>query len=1315
MVIWLAMSFDHINAQEFNEAILGDYQKINTGAVRTNINDNVNESIDPFTGILQRHYVDLEMPGNGGLDIKVHRVYTKKQSEDLIEDNMLGRTSVGLGWDIHFGRILTNAFLNHSNSPSSCRKNYVHFGYNPVLQTPEGGRSVLLNSNSSEYAYKTKGQWIAKCLPSNHSRKDGGLIVYSPDGLEYLFDIYGRLPGGKNVYYVSKISDTKGNFLTLNYKKKSQNNYIYLNSIKSNDGRSLTFSYDELLTLKQVSTNDGRTVQYNHEEVPSFINGRPEKFIPKEKKPFFLTSVKRPDGKLWQYQYDTNRGPNGDLRNGNYRSLTKVISPLGLETTYKYNIQRMSFWDTPSSHVVSGKTLKVPGIGSQTWSYTYQQDFDQPDETWVKGPDYCEHYTHVGQKMISRGPLGVNRGLWKVGNLQKKVLYTKNGNNCAQTPLREEEYIWDKLLISEQNEVRGNSLRDIVDTETYAPILAKKVIRQDGQEYTTNYSDYDQYGNAQTVVEKGQGTRTYKYTYHKPANHWMVHLVSSENINNLSKTNYTYNAQGLPTQINKNGVVTKYTYNNGNIASITDANGKVSYLQDYYRGVPRKEIRPGGTSIARTVNATGTVASETNERGYTAYFNYDPMNRLVKVTPPKGQPGQVTIGYHYEGNGLTKTVRRGDLTQSIHFNALGLPYKTLQAGGGKTISQVTKYDILGRKTAISYPAYGHNPAKYISLGYDPLGRITRKQFPDSSVETYTYQGNTLQVKDAKGRVAKTTYVGYGDPEQKEISRIDAPEGMSTVISRNPLGMVTAVSQGGITREFKYNAKLMLDQEINPELGVTQYYYDNVGNVTSKRVGTGGTYRYQYDNLYRLTGLYYPANSSGTPDVHYQYDALGNITQVNNEQVTWQYTYDAHNNLIKEIATLKAKSASANYTIQYAYNANDVLTQVTYPSGHVIGLAPNALGQATTVGHYASQIAYHSNGQLASLRYGNGQILTVSQEANRQRLNRIQVNGANNVVDLAYQYDVVGNVVKIADGIYGFNNRTLGYDGLNRLVNAQGKWGSAQYSYNSRNDITRKVLGNKSYNYGYDGQGRLQQVTGSQSYQFSYNGVGSVTSNGSLTFGYDGSGLNVARACYTANNNCQTDPDFFFRYDGHNRRVATLNKSGNTYYTLYNKSGQLLYEEDAVSGDVTEYFYLAGQQIAKRQTCSDTDTDQDKLPDCIEKHWGYDANNSADGLADNDGDGISNGEEYHLKTNPELADSDGDGISDSDEIKYGFDPLVKDADKDLDQDGLTNLQELELGTDPTDADTDNDGLPDGSDPQPTFNVAVLIPILHNLLY
>lgn len=79
-------------------------------------------------------------------------------------------------------------------------------------------------------------------------------------------------------------------------------------------------------------------------------------------------------------------------------------------------------------------------------------------------------------------------------------------------------------------------------------------------------------------------------------------------------------------------------------------------------------------------------------------------------------------------------------------------------------------------------------------------------------------------------------------------------------------------------------------------------------------------------------------------------------------------------------------------------------------------------------------------------------------------------------------------------------------------------------------------------------------------------------------------------------------------------------------------------------------------------------------------------------ADTDGDGLTDGEEvltYH--TDPLNPDSDGDGLSDGDEVlKYHTDPLKLDTDGD----GLTDGEEvLKYRTDPLKADTDGDGLTD----------------------
>ena len=57
------------------------------------------------------------------------------------------------------------------------------------------------------------------------------------------------------------------------------------------------------------------------------------------------------------------------------------------------------------------------------------------------------------------------------------------------------------------------------------------------------------------------------------------------------------------------------------------------------------------------------------------------------------------------------------------------------------------------------------------------------------------------------------------------------------------------------------------------------------------------------------------------------------------------------------------------------------------------------------------------------------------------------------------------------------------------------------------------------------------------------------------------------------------------------------------------------------------------------------------------------------------------------------------MPDSWEAYNGTDPLVDDADEDLDKDGWTNLEEYENGTYPNDPDSDDDGFVDSEDPDP----------------
>jgi parallel beta-helix repeat protein len=83
------------------------------------------------------------------------------------------------------------------------------------------------------------------------------------------------------------------------------------------------------------------------------------------------------------------------------------------------------------------------------------------------------------------------------------------------------------------------------------------------------------------------------------------------------------------------------------------------------------------------------------------------------------------------------------------------------------------------------------------------------------------------------------------------------------------------------------------------------------------------------------------------------------------------------------------------------------------------------------------------------------------------------------------------------------------------------------------------------------------------------------------------------------------------------------------------------------------------------------------------------------IQDSDGDGIPDGEEMDIGTDPFNPDTDGDGIGDFEERRhgeyFGFDPLTPTTD--TDGDGLSDDLERKLGINPFNVDTDGDGFSD----------------------
>lgn len=122
--------------------------------------------------------------------------------------------------------------------------------------------------------------------------------------------------------------------------------------------------------------------------------------------------------------------------------------------------------------------------------------------------------------------------------------------------------------------------------------------------------------------------------------------------------------------------------------------------------------------------------------------------------------------------------------------------------------------------------------------------------------------------------------------------------------------------------------------------------------------------------------------------------------------------------------------------------------------------------------------------------------------------------------------------------------------------------------------------------------------------------------------------------------------------------------GATYYFVVRA-----FQGSDLSGDSNEVQYVAGSTPSPSPTPSPTaDSDGDGWSDAFDDF-------PQDGAEwrDTDADGIGN--------NADL-DDDGDGMSDLWETQYGLNPLVDDAQEDLDGDGITNGEEFAINSDPS---------------------------------
>jgi len=1195
---------------------LPDLFSIDEGAKREQVSQSDSENIDPLTGHLTLSVADVYLPGNGGFDLRVMRSYRADRASiyvpigagapslDVLNSFRKAERTNGVGWAIHFGRVIReNRFALCSNGPAvtsfdsrlpkSGSQSYsaIYETENPLLEMPDGSQQRFSFSSSGTPLLLTPQRWRADCV-------SGGLTVYSPEGIRY--EMTQQVIHENSLissWYATKITDRNGNYVDVTYAAPGSPE---ISSATTSDGRLVTFTYyDAGQPSRRVATVSaiGRTWQYGYDVQTLYGYSR-----------HVLTSVTRPDSPAttWRYSYQaSNFAPcaQGQAYTTYYTPLVGIANPTGGTVGYGHSCWKQSSGANNSYRV--GVGLKSTSDG-QAWNFAHYINTDQLPEISYSAParsfDTTRVWNSAGQlteyNFLSNPGLTLTIPGWALGLMSKKIVYGPGtaGQVIGRSILQSETFSWGNQQIGGESTAldvlvkvelsinnSNNGVISPIQTGIFAPVLSQRTVVRDGATYQATYSNHDGYGNPRTITESGPngGTRTTNLTYYIDPVKWIVKQVDDETTVGVGSVIRGWDTNGNLLSENRDGVTTSYTrYATGDIATVTTPRGLISNFSNYKRGIAQVESHPESVNLSRIVSDSGNVESFTNGEALTTTFGYDPLDRLARVTPPLGNPTTITY------TATTKTATRGALQQVETVDGFGRTINVTTGG----VSVAATYDSLGRKTfgsIVGFPTVGH------SFQYDVLDRVTRiTHNADASYRSFTYGPASLAVRDERGHVTTHTYRSYGDPDKQLLMSIAAPVTSANVaITRNGRGQVTTATQGGFTRTFGYDSRYYLTSTIHPEIGTTVYGRDNAGNMTTKQVtagplGASGTTVYDYDGRDRLWRVTYPNGSPSTvTNTYWRTDKLKTAT---NAVATRSYGYDGNQNLKTESLVVDGLTMAATYN----YTTNDQLSSIAYPVlNRTVSFNPDVLGRPTAAVTPTGSmlgVGFWPNGQIADIAFAGGSRVTYGQNT-REWLNSVTVKTGDGVSRIAstLTHDVAGNLIGVADSVDASYNRTLTHDSINRLVTAQGVWGTGSIGYDGAGNIvsyalgTTNVLGASTRTYVYDTvKNRLDGVyykpapgyaEGWTPYSYDAYGNVSPTYNG---YTYDTANNLIASATGLANT-----------YDATNRRVKTV-AGGVTTYEFRSAQGLLLAEWKKQSGyyDVLkEHIHVAGKEVAEQQT------------------------------------------------------------------------------------------------------------------------------------
>jgi RHS repeat-associated protein len=612
-----------------------------------------------------------------------------------------------------------------------------------------------------------------------------------------------------------------------------------------------------------------------------------------------------------------------------------------------------------------------------------------------------------------------------------------------------------------------------------------------------------------------------------------------------------------------------YTYSSGALASITD---QLSH-----------------TTTINTANGTGQPTQITDPNSVVTDLVYDNRNRLTSKTVHASPSNEVT-SYTYIGSGQPDVVTLPD-SSTIDYdydNAQRVTKITNTAG--ETINYTL--DAMGDTTAYAVKDSGGTTRKSWTATYDVLGdRLTLVGAGGGTqTTTYTYDGmkNCLSVEDANSKTTSTAYDELNRP-----TTVTDPLTHTATPTYNNLDYLTAQTDfNGYSTSFTRDAFGNAIARSSPDTGSWSFSFDEDNNVTgitdARSVATTNT----FDAVDRLTGVSISGYSGEAESFTYDSTTSGNkgvgrLTSVSDESGSTARVYNNFGNITSETRVIGGKT----YTISYAYDLANRLTEIIYPSGRYVDYTYDSSGYLTTVTTkpsaggsvttLASSITHKPFGPISTFTYGNSEAQTRSYDNNYWETALSTVYSGTYVQELSYGQDYAGNLTSITDTLDSTRNESFGVDDLNRLHTASGKYGSYTYTYDNNSNLATKYDGTTTYTTTKVSSENLPDhiTDGTNTRHFTWTANGNMASDdrtfvggGSMSDTYGGRNLLESM---TVNSQSIT-----YKLNAFGQRVSEA-FSGNTTHYINDVRGMVIAEADGSTGTTTkEYVWMEGELLAQ---------------------------------------------------------------------------------------------------------------------------------------